>query len=128
MSGLTTADLARLEGLNLRGSGLDKPYKADPEFVEMLRANSLTSGLTVGIVLDLIKAARLQVALDELPLPEGWRFSGITPGGPIGNWLAGARGRTAITREGLFPEMAHGYGPTMLDAVLALGDALRSRT
>jgi hypothetical protein len=69
-------------------------------------------------VSDLITAARLQVALDELPLPEGWepRF-GLTGGTPYATAFSRKSGDEVIKTA-----------PTMLESVLALGDALRSRT
>lgn len=68
----------------------------------------------------LIAAARLQVAIDELPLPEGWAFDRL--------WVNGG-GFEARACKLHFPAgpVICGRGPTMLAAVTALGDALRSR-
>lgn len=65
----------------------------------------------------LIAAARLQVAIDELPLPENWE---LRIGNPVGTPYA-----TAFSRRTGDQESA--YAPTMLAAVLELDAALRSR-
>lgn len=72
----------------------------------------------------IILASRLQVAIDELPLPEGWHVSEIRRMRSLANvvcWRVIAIG----PGNGDFSEV---IAPTMLDSVLALGDALRSRT
>ena len=121
MSGLTTADLdemalghgpnqAEYGGLACPGHDPSEPWPC---------AESR-----------LIAAARLQVALDELPLPEGWSLWAIVRQRSAHH---GDRFRaTAGTEEG-WPERAGienkwwAYGPTMLAAVLQLDVALRSR-
>jgi hypothetical protein len=69
----------------------------------------------------LIEAARLQIAIDELPLPEGWQQPNIVTSSK-GEW-------TAYTWEYRHPHSPtlKAVGPTMLEAVLALRDALAAR-
>jgi len=67
-------------------------------------------------VSDIIKYARLQVAIDELPLAEGWTFSGVERWYTPHEWVA-------LAHEPGHAETSGG-GPTMLAAILALGDAL----
>ncbi len=103
MSGLTTAHLNAIAKEHAEGRAilLDRPRVAD-----------------------LIAKARLQVALDELPLPEGWHVSEIRRMRSLANvvcWRVIAIGPGPV-------DFSESLGPTMLEAVLALGDALRSRT
>ena len=96
MSGLSTADLD-----------------------ELGRRNEMR-GLARAEIRDLIKAARLQVALDELPLPEGCFVQVVgQQGGPAIADAIGPGVNLATCQD--VP------GSTMLAAVLSLGDALRSR-
>lgn len=119
MSGLTTADLDRWAfaakynfehgGLTLRGDAAEQ--------------------------LTLIQAARLQVALDELPLPEVWKLKlSVGTFGRLDMFTATASYCYSLHhyRENVgkarFCPFEQRHAPTMLEAVLALGDALRSRT
>jgi hypothetical protein len=88
---------------------------------ELAEADRLTSeawGIEhPGEYAELITKARLQVAIDELPLPENWE---LRIGNPVGTPYA-----TAFSRRTGDQESA--YAPTMLAAVLELDAALRSR-
>lgn len=77
----------------------------------------LTTGVSIE---DVVEAARLQVASDELPLPEGWTFT--VERMSHDRWMAWAE-----PMHDRNARICGATGPTMLAAVLALDVALRSR-
>jgi hypothetical protein len=113
MSGLTTTELNR--------------HAANSKVVGAIRSHAV---IQRSLLDALIAAARLQVALDELPLPEGWTLTSLHGGA---SWGAQAQPSPAYKSA----QGTYGFtttwlgvgatGATMLAAVLALGDALRSR-
>ena len=133
MGDLTTADLNVLSGAGAWIEQWDladsNPDRNNPDADNPLEA--------------LIAAARLQVALDELPLlppcpddedrstfeprPHMWTVKTITSPWMNGtpNWIVFAVCKGS--HKGWAPQVK-GTAPTMLAAVLNLGDALRSRT
>jgi len=76
--------------------------------------------LTREDVAELIQAARLQVALDELPLPEGW-YVQIAGGDTTYQAIAN------LSISSSYDGAIEGFGPTMLDAVLDLRAELEKR-
>jgi hypothetical protein len=114
MSGLTTADLDREAERHEHVSGYSPNVGDAPGFCRRCDKEWPCLGV------DIIAAARLPVAIDELPLPEGWTLT--VERMSHGRYMAWAEPMHDRNNR-----MTGATGPTMLAAVLALGVALRSR-